>query len=118
MLEINEQSIYLTRGDSADLKFPAVQTNEDGTEEPYEFQEGDEVYFRLAQVAGQQVLIEKQCEIDSETNDVVLYLENDDTKDLKFGTYRYEVELISGTEHYTYIANQPFEIGKEVELRE
>ena len=118
MLRINGQEIYLTRGDTAELKFPAfVDDNEEET--PYIFQEDDEVWFRLAQVAGQKpVRIEKQCDIDSENSTAILYLDSSDTENLKFGKYRYEVELISEGEHYTYIEDQLFEISKEVETHD
>ena len=116
---INGQEIYLTRGDTAELKFPAFVDKEDGTEEPYEFQPEDEVWFRLAQKAGQKpILIEEQCYIDYENNVPVLYLTEDSTKNLKFGIYRYEVELRAGSERYTYIEDQPFKIGNEVEEHE
>lgn len=118
MLERNGKEIYLTRGDTCDIMFPAYLKHADGTREPYEFEQGDKVVFRLAKAAGQPLKIEKECTIDFENSAATLYLEPSDTEDLDFGKYRYEVELQTGNERYTYIANQLFEIGNEVEKHE
>jgi len=116
MLIIKGQEIYLTRGDTAEISFTA--TNEDGTD--YEFQSGDIVYFRMALKAGEDVAVEKECVIDVENNKAVLILEPEDTAECKFKVYRYEVELIAIEDgsHSTFIADQSFEIGKEIERRE
>lgn len=115
MLVINGQSIYLTRGDDAELAITA--TNDDGTE--YEFQSGDRVVFRVGLKPGKDVALEKDCSVDLDENKAILYLVPDDTWNMDFKTYRYEFELItSGNEHYTFIVDQPFEVGKEIEKRE
>lgn len=116
MLIVKGQDIYLTRGDTAEIAFTA--TNEDGSD--YEFQSGDVVYFRMALKAGDEVALQKECVVDTENNKAVLILQPEDTAECKFKVYRYEVELIAIEDggHYTFITDQPFEIGKEIETRE
>lgn len=117
MLQIKGQSIYLTRGDSAEIAFNA--TNDDGT--PYEFQTGDQVIFRMALKAGQKpIALIKECVVDVENNKAVLSLTPEDTANCVFKVYRYEVELIAIEDggHFTFIEDQSFEIGKEIEVHE
>lgn len=115
MLIVRGQEIYLTRGDNAELSITA--TNDDGTD--YEFQTGDRVIFRIGLKPGQDVALQKECVVNLEDNVAVLYLEPDDTWGLQFKVYRYECELITvNDEHYTFIVDQPFEVGKEIEKRE
>lgn len=115
MLVVNGQGLYLTRGDNAELAITA--TNDDGTD--YEFQEGDRVVFRVGLKPGRDVALEKDCVVDVEENKAVLYLVPEDTWSMEFKTYRYECELITyGDMHYTFIVDQPFEVGKEIEKRE
>lgn len=115
MLSINEQEIYMTRGDTPELSVKAL--NDDGTD--YEFQEGDRVFFRMGLKPGRDVVLEKECTIDTENNVAVLVFEQEDTDELLFKVYRYEFELVTSEDaHYTFIADQPFEIGKEIELHE
>lgn len=117
MLIIKEQSIYLTRGDTAEIAFTA--TNEDKT--PYEFVDGDQVIFRMALKAGKEpIAVVKDCAVDIAHNKAVLLLEPEDTIGCDFKVYRYEVELIAYEDggHYTFITDQPFEIGKEIEPHE
>lgn len=113
MLKIDKQSIYLTRGDTAEIATTATLD----TGDPYEFASGDVVYFRMALKPGRDVALEKQCTVDVENNKAVLYLDPDDTRNMDFKVYRYEFELICHEDggHYTYIVDQPFEIGKEIE---
>lgn len=83
--------------------------NEDGTDYiPSEF---DKIYFRLKKYAtSPDILIQKQIE------NMILELTPEDTAHLDFGTYYYEIELVTGDgRHYTVIANEPFTIGKELE---
>ena len=116
MLKIDGQSIYLTRGDTAEISTTATLD----TGDPYDFVSGDIVYFRMAIKPGRDVALEKQCTVDVDNNKAVLYLNPEDTKNMDFKVYRYEFELICAEDggHYTYIVDQPFEIGKEIERYE
>lgn len=113
MFTINGQTIHLTRGDTAAIQpIPTVTA----TGEPYEFQNGDVVWFRLRQMPNLGAVLEKECHIDFENNKCVLTLQPEDTIGLQMTEYRYEFELVD-TEggHYTFIENQTFDVGKELE---
>ena len=116
MLKIDKQSIYLTRGDTAEI---SVTANLD-TGDPYTFATGDVVIFRMGLKPGRDVALEKQCTVDVEENKAVLYLNPEDTAHMEFKVYRYEFELICAEDggHYTFIVDQPFEVGKEIERYE
>lgn len=112
MLTTDGLEIYLTRGDSGYIKATPIDGEED-----YIFQDGDRVIFRLRRKAGQgDIACEKECMIDFEQNEAVLHLVPEDTIDCEFKEYRYEFELVtSEDEHYTFVADEPFTIGKELE---
>lgn len=113
MLKVENNAIYLTRGDTAFLEIGL--TDEHG--DPYIPQPLDIVIFRLKKSASSKpVLIEKI--IDPET--MVLELNENDTKSLKFDTYKYEIELTTADNnyHFTAIENEDFEIGPELELHD
>lgn len=114
MLNIdNRQNITLTRGDTAYIDVTGLK-NRDGT--AYEFEDGDKVYFRLK---GEQILIEKEADIDLVENTATLTLYPDDTEDLTFTSYRYEMELVTANdEHFTFIADKNFVIGVELEVHD
>lgn len=113
MLKIDKQNITLTRGDTAYLRFrPRIRINDNPIAD-YTFVEGDSVVFRLKKDDG---IFEKNCVIDLENNTAILTLVPADTIGLQIKAYIYEVELITQyNEHFTFVADQYFTIGKEVE---
>lgn len=115
MFKIDGQEIFLTRGDSATISFDI----KDG-ETTYDLNTGDKVYFRMALKAGKSpVALTKECEIDVEHGKAILSLAPDDTANLQFKIYRYEVELVTTEDaHYTFIADQSFAVGTEIELHD
>ena len=118
MLEVDGLSIYLTRGDSAILQATPTIKNDQGEKQPYVFVEGDKVIFRLKLKAEDtyQVVCEKECSMDYVNNKAILHLVPDDTDGCEFKKYRYEFELITVEDfHSTFIENQEFTIGKELE---
>lgn len=100
----------LTRGDTAYITFiPRIMQS--GSTRP--LNEGDRVIFRLK---GRSTLIEIPCNIDTDANKIILELDPEHTQNLEFGNYRYEVELITANdEHFTFIADSVFTIGRELE---
>lgn len=74
----------------------------------------DKIYFRLKKsVTAKDILIEKEIPYDTR----ILQLNEEDTEDLKFGTYCYEIELVTEANyHFTVIANTEFEISQELEI--
>lgn len=105
MFKINEdKSIYLTRGDIADIKVSA--TKPDG--EQYTFLVGDVVRFKVFKRRDCGcVEIQKDTVVTEETQEVIIYLEKKDTKIgeiiSKPTNYWYEVELNPDTAPQTII---------------
>ena len=116
MLHITGNKIHLTRGDTAFIKVDLKK--HDG--ETYVPQEGDHIYFRLKKLAtANNVLVEKEVSFDVVGNDtyLILELQENDTKDLDFSTYKYEIEVVTSEGYrFTAIENTAFEIGAELEV--
>lgn len=109
MLDVQGNNIHLTRGDTMFLE---VHLNtEQGNE--YIPVEEDKIYFRVKRNANSKdLLIQKEIPYDT----MLLQLNEADTKDLKFGTYYYEIELVTGDGyHFTAIADAEFELTTELE---
>lgn len=118
MLKVEGQKIYMTRADSAKLKVIPKVKDEEGVKIPYVLQNGDKIIFRLKRKAEDDydVICEKECEIDVENNQALLKLVPIDTESCEFKEHRYECELVTFDDfHSTFIENQPFTIGKELE---
>lgn len=84
MLKCEENTIHLTRGDSAVLLLKIRK--DDDTE--YELQAGDSVLFTVKNsVYDTAVIMQKKL------TGGAIKLNPDDTKNLQYGTYYYDVEL-------------------------
>lgn len=103
-----DNAIFITRGDS--LSVTVSLTDNDGY--AYEPVEGDSVFFRVKKSANaEEVLISKSLDI----HDLIINIVEQDTRNLAFGSYRYEVEVITtDNDHYTVIKNAPFIITEEL----
>lgn len=102
-------AITLTRGDT----FKAVVTpiNDDGTE--YEMQEGDTLRFAMKKDYSdpQTTLL-----IDIPADTRLLVIESDDTKELDYGSYVYDIQLTHANGDVdTFIAKEKFKLTEEVE---
>ena len=109
MLYINKDgTIRLTRGDTARL---TVTINNDFDCKPYEITETDVLKLTVKRsVRDTTPAFQK-----SVTGSNKFYIVPDDTKDLVFGKYIYDVELTTvGGDVYTVIEPTIFEILKEV----
>lgn len=106
---IKGTTITLTRGDSFAADISIFQPNG----EPYELSSGDKVRFAMKKaVKDQKVLILRDVPID--TMRLVLYPE--DTKDLDFGNYVYDIQLTkSNGEVDTFITRSVLILSEEVE---
>lgn len=109
MLKVSGNKIDLTRGDTMILEVSL----KDEAGEAYIPTDTDIIYFRLKKNAtSKEVLLEKEIPYDT----MILQLDEADTENLKFGTYYYEIELVtSENNHFTAIANEPFNITEELE---
>ena len=86
MVKISGTTITMTRGDT--LSTQVTIKNADGTD--YDLQEGDVVRFALKKdYTDDEPLILKVLYND----DLVLLLEPNDTKQLEYGNYVYDIEL-------------------------
>lgn len=107
MVEIKGTTIKMTRGDTLSLTITIMNGAE-----PYEVQAGDVIRFALKKTyQDAEPLIEKT--IDNET--LGLQLEPEDTKELPFGSYVYDIEITmeDGTVD-TFIAEANLTLAKEV----
>lgn len=102
-------SITLTRGDSFAADIGIVQP--DG--EPYIPSEGDQIRFAMKRnVKDEDVLILREISIDT----MRLVLTPEDTKDLEFGSYVYDIQLTKSTgEVDTFITKSTLTLTEEVE---
>ena len=107
---IKKKAITLTRGDT--LKAQVHITDKEGN--PYEIQEGDKVRFAMKKTyndADEDVLIVK----DIPTDTLILTLDPEDTKNLPFGSYVYDIQLTSAAgEVDTFITKASLTLTEEV----
>ena len=117
-----DNTIILTRGDTLRLKIKIIiKENEQDPGTPYYPVEGEKVRFAVkhniyvgsgyTELKDPEPLINKQVPIDT----LVLQLDPEDTKDLAFGTYLYDVELTKlNGDVDTFITEEKFKLTTEV----
>ena len=119
-VRINRNIIQMTRGDTL-LAQVKINVSTDSGVEPYEPQEGDTVRFALkhntmnlakTEYTDTDPLILKDIPIDT----LILALDPEDTKNLGFGEYVYDIQitLADGTVD-TFIAEGRFVLKPEVQ---
>lgn len=107
MLYIDEdQNITLTRGDTG--IFNITLQNQNG--KAYTPQEGDSLRFALSDGFGKETLVLKNIPI----NTCVLEIEPSDTANLKFKTYKYDVQFTSAQGRVSTIILGDFKVDNEV----
>lgn len=112
---ISGSKITLTRGDSLYCEVSMMQGSS-----VYTPQEGDVIRFALKRDAmapgGVDYADKRPLILKTIPNDtLVLHLEPGDTKELKFGTYVYDIEItFANGDVDTFIQAAPFVIEKEV----
>ena len=110
MYTVKKTSITLTRGDT--FKAQISITDKDGN--PYEPKEGDSVRFAMKKTytdPDSKVLIVK----DIPTDTLILTLDSEDTKELPFGQYVYDIQLTtSAGEVDTFITKASLTLTEEV----
>ena len=107
MLQITENEVFLTRGDSADLE--VIVYDLEGN--VYELQEGDTLVFTMKyNCITSDILIQKNI-----TENSTIHIVPSDTNSLSYGTYQFDVQLtLANGKVYTVIAPHNFNIMKEV----
>jgi len=115
MLQIDGTAITLTRGDSATI---SVSATIDGTSPPtsYTFQVGDKVKFTVKQSAKDtEELISKEITVATAGTSVEISLAPNDTKQLEFGKYKYDIQLTKANGWVdTIVTKSTFKVGDEI----
>ena len=107
MLFITDNEVRMTRGDNADIIVQIKDLNGD----TYELQEGDKLLFTMKRNCKTDIIV-MQKDI---TSDQIISIEHNDTKDLDYGTYYFDVQCtLADGQVYTVIEPHPFIIEKEV----
>lgn len=106
--KVSGTTITLTRGDT----FMAQISVADLKGNPYEPSEGDSIRFAMkANYTDEDTLLVKDIPIDT----MKLILNPEDTKDLAFGTYVYDIQLTKASgEVDTFITTSKIKITEEV----
>lgn len=107
--KVNRNTIYLTRGDT----FKAVLTISYPDGSIYTPLEGDTIRFALKQsIDDEECIIFREIPIDT----MLLVIYPEDTKELEFGTYVYDIQLTKANGDVdTFITASKFKITAEVE---
>ena len=110
MLYVDNENVFLTRGDSCDL----IVTIRDITGSIYEMQAGDILTFTIKVNCNTEDII-----IQKEISSNIITLTPADTEKLAYGAYWYDVQLTTaGEDIYTVIAPHRFNITPEVTFNE
>ena len=106
---VSGTTITLTRGDT----FMAQISITDSSGNPYIPVEGDSIRFAMkATYADKEPLLIKEIPIDT----LILKINPEDTKELKFGVYIYDIQLTKATgEVDTFITTAKLKITEEVD---
>lgn len=109
MFNIIDNKIYLSRGDSCEIDI----TIKDDNDETYDLKSGETLLFSLKKITNQckSVLTKEFENVD---NDLIISFNENDTINLSFGEYVYDVILISGDNVYTIIEPTLFTIAEVV----
>ncbi len=106
MLHIQDNKISLTRGDTAYLN---ISVEIDG--KPYDMQEGDALTLSIKKSTSDEMpVVQKMI-----TSGTTIHIEPQDTDDLAFGKYKYDVQLDKANgDVFTIIEPTAFVILEEV----
>lgn len=106
---VSDNSIVMTRGDTAKI---LVTIKKKSSGEPYEPQPGDTIRFSAKKyTSDKSPVIVKDIPIDTQ----ILTLNPEDTKNLNFGPYHFDVQLIfANGDVDTFIEDSILELRKEI----
>ena len=108
MLHIDDKTIKLTRGDTARLTVPIINLANNGE---YTMESGDILYFTVKKTAKDTDFLFQK----SVTGSNSIHIRPEDTADLSFGKYKYDVQLTTATgDVYTVIEPSTFEVMEEI----
>lgn len=108
MLYIDDKTIKLTRGDTARLTVPIINLADNGE---YTMESGDILYFTVKKTAKDTDFLFQK----SVTGSNSIHIKPEDTANLSFGKYKYDVQLTTATgDVYTVIEPSTFEVMEEI----
>lgn len=108
MLYIDDKTIKLTRGDTARLTVPIVNLANNGE---YTMESGDILYFTVKKTAKDSDFLFQKLVTGSNS----IHIKPEDTANLSFGKYKYDVQLTTATgDVYTVIEPSTFEVMEEI----
>lgn len=108
MLYIDDKTIKLTRGDTARLTVPIINLANNGE---YTMESGDILYFTIKKTAKDSDFLFQK----SVTGSNSIHIRPEDTANLSFGKYKYDVQLTTATgDVYTVIEPSTFEVMEEI----
>lgn len=108
MLYIDDKTIKLTRGDTARLTVPIINLANNGE---YTMESGDILYFTVKKTAKDSDFLFQK----SVTGSNSIHIRPEDTANLSFGKYKYDVQLTTATgDVYTVIEPSTFEVMEEI----
>ena len=110
-----QQNITIVRGDSADLELTLYETNEHGEKVEYVPVEGDSLLFTVkTNTKTKNYIFQKPIDVMS-LDGLKIAIHPEDTSDLSYGTYKYDVEYTSGDGYVdTVITPRDFIVAEEV----
>lgn len=106
MVNVSNNNIYITRGDSADIQISITES----TGEEYTLQDGDTVTFTVKKTVN-----DTDAVISKNITDGNLHLSPDDTAGLDYGAYVYDCQLTTSDGRVcTFITPHRFQVLEEV----
>lgn len=110
MLNISGTTITLTRGDSAKIAMDLTYKNGD----PYEPTDGDKIRFAMKKDYND--LLPPLLLIEIPTDTLILYIPASETKQLAYGTYKYDIQITTAAGDVdTFIDRATFVVTEEVD---
>ena len=110
MLKISGKTITLTRGDSANISLTLTYNNGDF----YEPVDGDQIRFAVKKDFND--LVPPLLVINIPTNTLLLHISPEQSKQLAYGQYKYDIQLTTGSgEVDTFIDKATLIITEEVD---
>lgn len=111
-MKINDTDIYITRGDSETFRVILYDEEE---EIKRNFIEGeDTVYFTVKTSTQTLHKIFQKIKTEFEDGEAIIHIEPEDTKNLRYDTYYYDVQMVKNGSVTTIITPSQFIVGHEV----
>ena len=105
MFRIDKSEIHMTRGDSAQFTVNLVYSN--GLQ--YTIGETEQLQFSLKKDRADDLSLQKTI-----TGTTTFNLVPADTSELEYGRYKYDIQLLKGTDVYTVVPYADLFLEKEV----